>query len=201
MRIASWSPPILGRMDGWEPLLDRARAGEDLAWRSILGIVAGPVLGLSRARGSSDPEDVLAAVLLDLVRALPRFHGDPQALRAFALKIARDRIADQHRRGSARHERIDRQALEIADPADHAERASEDDRVRRALATLPPLQREVIYLRLGLGLSADEVGAIVGKRAGAIRVLVHRAVLRLRAEQATWDDPNGGDPPPRPRAL
>ena len=41
-------------------------------------------------------------------------------------------------------------------------------------------QRNVLLLRVVAGLPAEEVGEIVGKAAGAVRVMQHRAVLRLR---------------------
>lgn len=38
----------------------------------------------------------------------------------------------------------------------------------------------MLLLRVVAGLSADEVGGILGKEPGTIRVMQHRAVLRLR---------------------
>lgn len=181
-------------MEDWDRVLEQARTGDDRAWRTIIDLIGAPVLGYARARGSIDPEDILAAVLLDLLRALARFRGDPDALRAFAIKIARDRIADQQRRASSRHERHEAEPPDTADPFDHTERATQQDLLQRALASLPPLHRDVLYLRIGLGLSAVQVGRIVGKRAGTIRVIVHRALLRVRAEQsAAADGPNEPD--------
>ena len=46
-------------------------------------------------------------------------------------------------------------------------------------------QAEVVLLRVVAGLGADEVGAIVGKSAGAVRVIQHRALKRLAALLAT----------------
>jgi RNA polymerase sigma-70 factor (ECF subfamily) len=50
------------------------------------------------------------------------------------------------------------------------------------IAGLPRAQAEVVLLRVVGGLDAAEVGAIVGKTPGAVRVLQHRGLSRL-AEQ------------------
>ena len=42
-------------------------------------------------------------------------------------------------------------------------------------------QRDVILLRVVVDLSAEEVGRILGKKPGAVRVLQHRALALLRA--------------------
>lgn len=45
--------------------------------------------------------------------------------------------------------------------------------------SLPESQRDVIELRL-IGLTNDEIGRVIGKRSGAVRMLVHRAFETLR---------------------
>ena len=47
------------------------------------------------------------------------------------------------------------------------------------LATLPPDQAEVVLLRVLGGFDAAEVGAILRKRPGTVRVLQHRALAQL----------------------
>ena len=54
------------------------------------------------------------------------------------------------------------------------------DLIIRALTTLPPRQREVVVLRDIQGLSAEEVGRMLGLAPGNVRVLLHRGRLRLR---------------------
>jgi RNA polymerase sigma-70 factor, ECF subfamily len=44
------------------------------------------------------------------------------------------------------------------------------------IATLPPDQAEVLLLRVLSGLATKDVAAIMGKRAGTVRVLQHRAL-------------------------
>jgi RNA polymerase sigma-70 factor (ECF subfamily) len=44
-----------------------------------------------------------------------------------------------------------------------------------------PNLRELLVLRVAVGLSAEETGRAMGMSAGAVRVAQHRALARLRA--------------------
>ena len=56
-----------------------------------------------------------------------------------------------------------------------------DDRVT-LLDELPDKQREILILRVVVGMSAEETAEAVGSTAGAVRVAQHRALARLKAE-------------------
>jgi RNA polymerase sigma-70 factor (ECF subfamily) len=45
---------------------------------------------------------------------------------------------------------------------------------------LPPKQREILVLRVVVGLSAEETADAVNSTPGAVRVAQHRALSRLR---------------------
>ena len=70
-------------------------------------------------------------------------------------------------------------ASDGVDPAAQALMASESEAALAHIATLPPDQAEVVLLRVVAGLDVAEVATIVGKKAGAVRVLQHRALKRL----------------------
>lgn len=50
------------------------------------------------------------------------------------------------------------------------------------LEILPAKQREILILRVVVGLSAEETAAAVGATPGAVRVAQHRALQRLKSE-------------------
>jgi RNA polymerase sigma-70 factor (ECF subfamily) len=61
--------------------------------------------------------------------------------------------------------------------------ASEDaDRVRAARERLPERYRTVLLLHFQQGLGHEEMARVMGLSRGALRVLLHRAVVRLREE-------------------
>jgi RNA polymerase sigma-70 factor (ECF subfamily) len=65
--------------------------------------------------------------------------------------------------------------------ADDPERA-DMERVLGWLRRLPPAQAEVLLLRVLADLSCEQVAELMGKRAGSVRALQHRAAARLREE-------------------
>jgi RNA polymerase sigma-70 factor (ECF subfamily) len=56
----------------------------------------------------------------------------------------------------------------------------EVERLSKALEQLTPAQCEVIGLRFFAGLSAAEVGEILGKSGGAVREMQRAAIEKLR---------------------
>jgi DNA-directed RNA polymerase specialized sigma24 family protein len=66
------------------------------------------------------------------------------------------------------------------------------DRRAALIDDLPPRQREIIRLRLVVGLSAEETADRLGMAPAAVRLAQHRALTQLR--QAIGVDP---DPPAR----
>jgi RNA polymerase sigma-70 factor (ECF subfamily) len=54
--------------------------------------------------------------------------------------------------------------------------------MNKLLAILPEKQREILVLRVVVGMSAEETAEAVGSTAGAVRVAQHRALARLKGE-------------------
>ncbi len=66
---------------------------------------------------------------------------------------------------------------------------AEAARVWAAIDTLPEQQRTAITLKLGEDLKLADIGVVMGKSEGAIKLLVHRGMIGLRArlDVATFD--------------
>ncbi len=132
----------------------------------------------SRLPGDVDAEDVTSDVFLRAHRSLDRFDPERGNERAWLVGIARHAVADWYRRRGREDpmEHLPEQA--IGDPM--ARRDDVDD-VRRRLAVLSPRELEAVQLRFAAELPSAEVGAALGISAPAARMLVHRAVEKLRA--------------------
>ena len=69
------------------------------------------------------------------------------------------------------------------DPAGEVAARLDGDRLARRVAEiLPKAHAEIVLLRVVAGLSAEEVGQIVGKRPENVRVIQHRALRQLAEE-------------------
>jgi RNA polymerase sigma-70 factor (ECF subfamily) len=114
---------------------------------------------------------------------LPRFTGDKSAFRAWLFTIARCRLIDHRRRLYRRGEVIDLDALAARpardDPEAEAMSIVAGEAALQMIGALPPDQADAVLLRVIADLGTDDVAAIMGKRAGTVRVLQHRALRRL----------------------
>lgn len=129
-----------------------------------------------------DAEDATERTFLAALDAIGRFREQGSTFRAWLFRIAHNQIANALRgRARRRATPLDGVAEPIADadPADRADAADDARRVRRALAELSADRRQVLVLRFVDGLAAREIGAVLGRSEGAIRVLQHRALRDL----------------------
>ena len=87
---------------------------------------------------------------------------------------------------------LDRPTDAPTDPAELVEgRMSAQDAIRQLAAHLSPDPAEIVVLRVVAGLSAEDVGAVVGKTPGAVRVARTESVsLDLNAEWEVLTQPS-----------
>ncbi len=142
---------------------------------------------LGRVGGAyTTADDVAQEVCLAVLRALPRYREQGVPFAAFVYRIAAHKVADAQR-AAIRDSAVTPTdtLLEEADSAPGPEgQAVATDLARRLSALLnrlPDAQREIVLLRVAVGLSAEEVGTIVGMSAAAVRMAQSRALARLRS--------------------
>jgi RNA polymerase sigma factor (sigma-70 family) len=166
-------------------VLQAARAGSESAWTHIYKGLAPGVIGYLRGQGALDPEDLAGDVFLEVIRDLHRFEGDHTQFRSWVFSITHLRLLDARRREGRRPVRPaspDDLSSKggIGDSEEEALAVLGSQRVERLLKVLTPDQRDVLLLRIVGDLSVDQVAAVLGKRPGAVRVLQHRGLVRLR---------------------
>lgn len=173
--------------DHLDGALPAARTGAAWALRVLYEQLSPAVVGYLRVQGAAEPEDLASETFLGVFRNLDRFEGDGEAFRSWVFTIAHRRLIDERRRRARRPAH-----LPLVDPDTSLEASHEDEvasqldleRLRPVLDRLPPAQRDALVLRVVADLSHTEVAEALGKRPGAIRVLQHRALKRLREELA-----------------
>jgi RNA polymerase sigma-70 factor, ECF subfamily len=169
---------------GFPDVLAAAQAGNEEAFTRLWLDGNAALLRYLRVVAAQAADDIAADTWVSVVRGLPRFRGDEAAWRAWLFTTARRRTVDQARRRSRRPESAiqDVPASELPATGDTADIALEHLSTRAAialLAELPPLQAEVILLRVVAGLDAEAVAKLVRRSPGAVRVAAHRGLRRL----------------------
>lgn len=171
----------------FESVLQAARLGADWAWTAIYRDLAPDVLRYVRVQGASEPEDVLGEAFLSVVRRLENFEGGESEFRAWVFTIARNSLIDAWRRDGRRP--VDYVAPDTLPPVGETSSAEEDvlrrdsyDRVVATLSRLSAQQREVVFLRLVVGLSIEETARVLSNTTGAVKSLQSRGLAAIRRE-------------------
>ena len=191
---------------GDDVLVERARQGDRQAFEvlldrhlPLLARLCSRMLGDALLAEDATQEAALVAFLhLDRLEHAGQFAS---WLNGIGLNICRQMLRRRARDawswealvgGSAVREPVDPRP----DPAEAAERRDLQQRIRYAVAALPPGQRAAVMLFYLRGLSYAETAAELGIGAGAVRTRLHKARAALnQALQTLWreDDMNGGD--------
>jgi RNA polymerase sigma-70 factor, ECF subfamily len=175
-----------------DAVVAEAVAGNRDALREVLETIRPIVVRYCRARiGATErsglsADDVAQEVCLAAITALPRYKDQGRPFLAFVYGIAAHKIADAHRAASRNRSEptdvVPERFSSEAGPEQLAINAESSERMTKLLGILPEKQREILILRVVVGMSAEETAEAVGSTAGAVRVAQHRALARLKAE-------------------
>jgi RNA polymerase sigma-70 factor (ECF subfamily) len=165
-------------------LLARARTYDTQALAEIYDCYAESIYRyLYRYLGDAAlAEDLTSEVFVRLLQALGSRRAPRERLQGWLYRVAHNLAMDWFRReGKASPVPIDEGMVAgVESPTKLLEERQLQDRLRAAIRALTPDQQQVILLRFGEGLGIGEVAALLNKSQGAVKILQHRAVKRLR---------------------
>jgi RNA polymerase sigma-70 factor (ECF subfamily) len=186
-QVPTWSRPVT--RSNLDAVAAAASAGDTAATDELLSYLR-PIMvrfcrtKLGRVRPISSADDVAQEVCIAVFRALPTYQHLGRPFLSFVFGVAAHKVADVHR--AAARDR----SLPTADTPDTVIAAENPEEIalRRELVeqtsdllrTLLPRQREIVVMRVVLGMSAQETAEAVGTTPDAVRVAQHRALNRLR---------------------
>ena len=180
--------------DRLDAAVAEAVAGSRDALREVVETIRPIVVRYVRARlGATErvglsADDVAQEVCLAAIQALPRYQDQGRPFLAFVYGIAAHKVADAHRAAARNRsdptEVVPERYSPEAGPEQMAIQSDSAERMKQLLAVLPEKQREILTLRIVVGLSAEETADAVGSTPGAVRVAQHRALARLKSEIA-----------------
>lgn len=178
------SPPL-------NELVARAVHGEQQAVEDLIAEIRPMVVRYCRARlgrtgggAYTTADDVTQEVCVAVMNALPRYQNQGRPFSAFVFGIAAHKVTDAHRRAAREMSQPTETVPDTPDsqatPEAAAMAAATARQVRALLDTLPTNHREVLVMRIVMGMSAEETGHALGMSPGAVRVAQHRALGKLR---------------------
>ncbi|PYS63617.1 MAG: RNA polymerase subunit sigma-70 [Acidobacteria bacterium] len=168
-----------------ERLLEKAAHGETAAFQVLYERYRDPIFRFAyRLLGSVEAaEDVTHDCFLSLIKEPGRFDSSRASLRTYIYAAARNLAAKRYN-SFAREtgiERLDEEPSDRHEPMAQVLDNELAEVVQRAIASLPPLQREALVLFEYDELSLAEIAAIVGADANTVKARLFRAREKLRA--------------------
>lgn len=170
-----------------EQKLTKQRANQT-SMMEIYERTAPAIFAYARSRLSSQEqaEDILIEVFLAAFESEKFFRLKPDEQFAWLRRVAQYKIIDRYRligrQPVVTLEHVDK-ALSLdrnKTPEQIALQREELRSLQAAMHRLPPLQQQVLFLHFVNGLRCTEIASLLGKRDGAVRVLLSRALNRLR---------------------
>jgi len=126
-------------------------------------------------------EDILSDTFIKGWQKINQINS-PKALSAWLYQIAKNNIIDYYR---IRKDTVDLTEVEDfledeVNPVDTLTLNMQQKKVLQLMTELPEDQQEVLKYKFFEDLENEEIAYVMGKTEGAIRVLQHRAILKLK---------------------
>jgi len=137
----------------------------------------------SRMRDQSAAEDVTSEVFMKALKSIGRYQDTGRPFSAWLYQIAVNAVADRYRAARPVEDLDEQRALAEGGPSLEQVAAQRDDlrRIWAVVETLPRPQRTAMILKFQEDLKIDDIAAAMGKSPGAVKLLIHRGVTRVRA--------------------
>ena len=168
-------------------LLQRSARGDEQAFAAVYDVLSAKAYGLALrvVRDPAQAEEVVQESFLEVWRMASRYEADRGSAAAWILTIVHRRAVDRvrsaesaTRRDAAYHDR--NQPVSHDETAEAATASLEAHRVRTALATLTPVQREAVELAYLRGYTHSEVARMLDLPVGTAKTRIRDGLIRLR---------------------
>lgn len=167
---------------GDEALVHLAQAGNVDAFGELYERHAPAIFRYLFARVSDrqQVEDMTNEVFVRVWDALPNYEQRGVPFKSYLFRVAHNLLVGFYRKFRHSLPLYENTARAKENPEELAETRIAWEGAMEALEILPAHYRRVLELRFFAGLSSKEIGQVLGKTAGAVRVTQHRALVALR---------------------
>jgi RNA polymerase sigma-70 factor (ECF subfamily) len=177
-----------------ETLVIQVARGNSAALEVLYDRYASTVLGISfKVIGDQAlAEDVLQETFWRVWQSASTYQSQRGSFTGWLFRIARNLAIDAYRRRNVRPQAIvsasggDALIDETPDPemdvAEQAQSVLKNQQIRKALASLPGVQRQVIEMAYFYGMTRQEIAEATGEALGTIHTRARLALQKLRGE-------------------
>ena len=176
-----------------EILVAQVAQGDSAALETLYERYASTILGISLKTigDQAIAEDILQETFWRVWRHAASFQTQLGSFTSWLFRITRNLAIDMYRQRSSRLPSLntiddvpefDQTPDPTANVAEQAQSSLKRQQVRKALATLPPLQRQVIEMAYFLGMTRQEIAEATGEALGTIHTRARLGLQKLRRE-------------------
>ncbi|MEZ6011538.1 MAG: sigma-70 family RNA polymerase sigma factor [Hyphomonas sp.] len=186
-----------GRSDLDSELMSRVTHSADREAFNQLAMHYAPRLKawlMHRGEGDATAEDIVQDVMVSVWQKAASFDRSKATFSTWVYRLTRNRWIDHKRK----HDRVQPVAPEdmalladdiVASPHEEFEQSESAIAVREAMATLPPEQKQMLYLAFFEGLSHSAIAARTGIPIGTVKSRIRAPLAKLRGSLAAhWKD-------------
>jgi len=180
-------------------LLRRAARGDEQSFATWYDATSSRAYGLAVrvVRNPAQAEEVVQEAYLEVWRTANRFDPAQGSAISWLLTIVHRRAVDRVRSAEAASRRDENyhhhnHTVPQDTTADEAHASMEAHRVRGALRTLTPIQREALELAYFGGYTHTEVAAMLGLPIGTAKTRIRDGLIRLRDALGVGQTPEEG---------
>ena len=135
-----------------------------------------------RVGNETDAEDLTQQVFLKAWQAIDRYKKTASPFIAWLMTISHNLVVDFYR---TKKDKAYLEAEVLANgsassPEQATEASFEQQRLRRAILQLGGDEQQVVILRFMEGFEFAEIASLLKKKEGNVRVILHRALVKLR---------------------
>lgn len=136
----------------------------------------------SRVHEQTAAEDVTSEVFMKALRSIGRYQDMGRPFSTWLYQIAANAVADRYRSVRTLEDIDEQHDLAGGGPAleDVAALRDELRRIWAAVEELPKHQRTAMVLKFQEDLKIEDIAVVMGKTPGAVKLLIHRGVARVR---------------------
>lgn len=165
-----------------DELAARAALGDRAAFERIYNLLVDDLYSYIRGqtRNETVAEDLVANVFLKAWRSAKGYRPSSHTFRRWIFTIARNEVRDYWRASQRTLPMVEFEISDERQPEPQSDPAEVRRLVQQALATLTEEQRQVVVLRYFSNKSHEEIATILGKREGAVRAQLMRALRQMR---------------------
>ena len=176
------------REDPWAPWIRAIADGDSSALAALYDASSSVVFGIAfRMLGDrADAEEVALDVYKYVWRSANSYDGSRGSAAAWLIMLTRSRCVDRIRARESRERAEEPARLQAAVSVMNPAAAHQASEVRKALASLPPEQAEVLELAYFSGYSHSELAERTGLPLGTVKTRVRLGLSRLRDLLGEW---------------